>query len=434
MIHSEFKQKKKPKAKNMNTDKNEGATIFDLQPQDKEKIGNLIRKVVELDSECKSTEQKAKEKQNKLKKQVTALKSQNTAIIKQHTKLRSKFQQSLKLLQNYQIKINQMDAFYNSQQRKQQQSQSSHDHDISHKKEHEQYAKQIQDEITELKQLILDLHQKEQEKENEKLSKITQIREKSDNQTIHKIPSNYLRASRRSMIYDANNPLFDEDEDNEILQELSPIKTPKSHHQPPKPHPYPDNINTKLSLSQLRKYTFPSSNASSSASLVPNVNKDNKSNSTTSRPVKVIDKMRLNQLLRIQSGKFKGNGCNNNQLSQTKLNKNNYDAMKQKNQNLMNTSSSLNNLKGMNENKGKLRRVQSEKGRITDMNLLRHDENMKRMRAHIIDSDDEIDRLSHYENMNLGINFPETDDDLSDQEDELLLIQHLNVVPRGSNS
>ena len=43
-----------------------------------------------------------------------------------------------------------------------------------------------------------------------------------------------------------------------------------------------------------------------------------------------------------------------------------------------------------------------------------------------LESDDEEDRLSHFEDLNLGLSFPETDDAISDEEDELLLILHLN--------
>eukprot|EP01084_Bolivina_argentea_P127902 226147_1 len=107
-------QKKKPPQKHHNNTTNTDfcgkATIFDLQTKDKEKIGNLIRKVVELDNKNKHTQKQAKETQIKLKKQVTALQSQNNEIIKQHTKLRSKFHESLRLLKNYQIKLNQMNA------------------------------------------------------------------------------------------------------------------------------------------------------------------------------------------------------------------------------------------------------------------------------------------------------------------------------------
>eukprot|EP01084_Bolivina_argentea_P167412 290559_1 len=128
------------------------ATIFDLQPQDKAKIGNLIRKVVELDTENKSTQQKAKQKQHKLKKQLSALKSQNNQIILQHTKLRTKFQQSLKLLQNYQLKLNQLDAIKSADIKRACKS------NTNSTIEQEKYAKQIQKEINDVKQLILDLH------------------------------------------------------------------------------------------------------------------------------------------------------------------------------------------------------------------------------------------------------------------------------------
>ena len=81
----------------------------------------------------------------------------------------------------------------------------------------------------------------------------------------------------------------------------------------------------------------------------------------------------------------------------------------------MNTSSSLNNLvyDSHDDDGKKLRRVQSE----------------KKVYDECID-DVEIDRLSHYENLDVDISFPETDDDLSDQQDELLLIEHLNICPK----
>ena len=409
-----------------------------MQPQDKAKIGNLIRKVVELDTERKSTQQKAKEQTNKLKKQVTALKSQNNAIIKQHTKLRSKFQQSLKLLQNYQIKLNQMDKFYQSQAKEfQSQSQKQNKDNISAKIEHEKYAKQIQDEITELKQLILDLHEKEKEKleqlaqqkkieeeEEEKRQQIqTQLREKEREKENISIPSNYLRASRRSMIYDANNPLLDDDED--ILQDLSPIKTPKSNHRPPKPHPYPHghshSRHKQLSLAQLRKYTWPNSNNSSSTTSLntrnlntnPNhiinpieatvnaiiqtsqIQEQANCNKNTSRPIK-LNRDRLNQLLRIQSGDFKNK---------------NEDRIIRKNPSNGWIKNELSKPLKMNINE----------------NLLNVPVN-----GHMNDyvDTDEDDRLSVYENINVGLHFPDTDEDASDEEDESLLIEALNVIPQ----
>ena len=171
-------QKRKLNVKRGNNQR-QGATIFDLQQQDKDKIGNLIRKVVELDTKCKSTKQRAKESQTKLKQQVTSLKSQNTQIIKQHTKLRSKFQKSLQMLQNYQMKLNEMDSLKSIQQE-------------SSKQKSENQAEQIQKEITDLKQLILDLHSKEQQIKNTKKSE----------KASHKESYTLRCAARHSMIYD----------------------------------------------------------------------------------------------------------------------------------------------------------------------------------------------------------------------------------------
>merc|ERR1712129_554683 len=145
------KAKRKPIG-NKNNKKNvvsNGATIFDLGKEDKDKIGNLIRKVVELDTQCKSTKEKAS--QTKLKQQVNCLKSQNNQIIKEHSKLRSRFRDSLKLLQNYQVKLDQMET-----------SKSTEQKSISSDHKTEKQTEQIQKEITDLKQLILDLHAKEQ--------------------------------------------------------------------------------------------------------------------------------------------------------------------------------------------------------------------------------------------------------------------------------
>merc|ERR1712129_75490 len=156
-----------------------------------------------------STKEKAKESQTKLKQQVNCLKSQNNQIIKEHSKLRSRFRDSLKLLQNYQVKLDQMET-----------SQSVEQKSISSDHKAEKQTEQIQKEITDLKQLILDLHAKEQ-----KVKSTQKPTPRPQQQTYsHQKRS---AAARHSMIYDRNNPLIDDDDDDEIqlddLRDLSPI-------------------------------------------------------------------------------------------------------------------------------------------------------------------------------------------------------------------
>ena len=89
--------------------------------------------------------------------------------------------------------------------------------------------------------------------------------------------------------------------------------------------------------------------------------------------------------------------------------------------------SDINHKDDVKTKQNQLRRVQSEKTVNANM------KNMKQYDTLNISSisDEETDHLSHYESLNLGLSFPETDDDFSDQEDEMLLIQHLNVLPNN---
>lgn len=503
------------------------ASIFDLQPEDKTKIGNLIRKVVELDTECKTSEQKAKESQRKLKKQVTALKSQNSQIIKQHSKLRGKFQQSLKLLQNYQMKLNQMDTLqtFHSQHRK------------SIPKEQPQedrgkYAEEIQKEISQLKQLILDLHQKEEmkqkQKEQPKEQSTSSIASKGTNHSDLKRkreinplsesstttgPTPRLRTklqskthqksgskSRESMVYQPTHCISPSDSDSENIDNnpywyhshnfhpsnhheeeeignLSPIRlrTPQTHHRVPAPHPYP--IQSKvpkinMTLSQLRKWSIPSSSSTS-----PPLETEGSSYQSSPckpspelhpqptdhrrlLPMKKLDRDRIHQLLKIQSGNFKKsnrkNDCHPSRRSTSRTTKRrnfpqNYcirnpvesdqstSATPERRLDELPLSSSVDNLKHIpfppHDTDRGMRRVQSAailnlntkcmQNRSQNQNLS-HDRDRRRNER--IYSEDETDRLSHYEGLDLGLSFPDTLSD-SDQDDELLLIQHLNELP-----
>jgi len=391
------------------------ASIFDLQPQDKTKIGNLIRKVVELDTECKTTEQKAKANQRKLEKQLTALKSQNTQIIRQHTKLRSKFQQSLKLLQNYQMKLNQMDTLQSSA--------------VPKERDRDEYAAEIQKEISDLKQLILDLHRKEELKQKQREKEIADSRNRER-------PKEREMASRESMVCHSDRccSFLDGNDDGESIdrqdrcdeiQSLSPIRlrTPKSHQRPPAPHPHPVHSKVAtMTLSQLRKYSVPSS---SSASPPPSTVVEPEEGSPCKPPLgmkrrrtvdgravpnKKLDTERISHLLRIQSGNFEK------------------ERSPPKEETLRSRpkphplSSSVDNLNVVHREPA-LRRVQS--AAVMELNA----RNTRQNERELIYSDDECDRLSHYEGLDLGISFPDTLSD-SDQDDELLLIQHLNVLPQ----
>lgn len=116
------KRKNKPISRDLVNNSNEivknqikRSTILDLEPKERIKIANLIRKVVELDQECQQTEAKAKTTKKELSKKVFILKKQNSDIIQQHCKLRAKFQHSLKLLQMYKRKMNRIHLQQNSQ-------------------------------------------------------------------------------------------------------------------------------------------------------------------------------------------------------------------------------------------------------------------------------------------------------------------------------
>merc|ERR1712129_512065 len=109
---------------------------------------------------------------------------------------------------------------------------------------------------------------------------------------------------------------------------------------------------------------------------------------------------RLKQLLRIQSGNYKKDKKVKKEVTNERKN--------------MQRSSTVGHL-NRNDDQKVMRRVQSEKRILEE--------------EHFIDSDDDIDRLSQYQSLNLGLSFPDTDDGISDQEEEMLLIQHLNVLP-----
>merc|ERR1712129_406550 len=127
-------------------------------------------------------------------------------------------------------------------------------------------TEQIQKEITDLKQLILDLHAKEQK------VKSTQKPTPRPQQQTYSHQKRSV-AARHSMIYDRNNPLIDDDDDEDIqlddLRDLSPIPMPKSYQKAPAPHPYPVKTNPKMTLAQLRKYSLPSTESTSSSCTLP---------------------------------------------------------------------------------------------------------------------------------------------------------------------
>mmetsp|Transcript_7067 Transcript_7067/g.11087 ORF Transcript_7067/g.11087 Transcript_7067/m.11087 type:complete len:353 (-) Transcript_7067:585-1643(-) len=255
------------------------ATIFDLQPEDKAKIGNLIRKCVRLNDDCQNTQKQATENENVLKKQLCSLKNANQEIIQKHVKLRKKFEQSLKLLQNYQKKMNEMNSNHSDK------TETEAAKEIATTSAAVVATQQIQREINELKQVILDL---QRNKEN--------VAAMHQNQ----IPTNYLRATRRSMIYEANNPLYDtEEDDDDVDINLSPIVTPKHKQEAPKPHPYPN-----LSLAELRKYSLASSTTASSAKKQSHINHRQPQPQPPQQKQNRMDQRRLHQLLHIQSGKF----------------------------------------------------------------------------------------------------------------------------------
>jgi len=410
----------RPAATASNTEFHGTASIFDLQPKDKSKIKNLIRKVVALDTECKTTEEKAKENQRKLKKQVTALKSQNHQIIKQHSKLRCKFQQSLKLLQSYQVKITQMDTAECG-------SDFKHRKPSAEEKEREKYAQQIQTEISDLKQLILELHQKEKRKERERVRErpppprpIPQMSQSATASMLYHGNAKHTAADS-FLDVDDNDDDDDGDEESSDLQNISPIQTPRSHERPPAPHPYPVKKKTKMTLAQLRKYSLPSSSSTSPSPPPKEIRRKAKPATKPS----TMGKERLSQLLRIQSGNFKRTTTAKTEAKQTQ--RTSVVTAKKCGCPNMQTSASLMHFdrkreRGHTERDGPrdLRRVQSEKAM----------ERTCRGGDGFDVSDDETDRLSHYEGMDLGLSFPKTDDEFSDEEDELILIQHLNVLPR----
>merc|ERR1712129_112532 len=197
------------------------------------------------------------------------------------------------------------------------------------------------------------------------------------------------------------------------LRDLSPIPMPKSYQKAPAPHPYPVKTNPKMTLAQLRKYSLPSTESTSSSCTLPTsqsespspkrispVKKQTMKSQTKSRPVRALPKDRLKQLLRIQSGNYKKEKHVKKEVTNERKN--------------MQRSSTVGHL-NRNDDHKQMRRVQSEK------RILEED--------HFIDSDDDIDRLSQFESLNLGLSFPDTDDGISDQEEEMLLIQHLNILP-----
>ena len=121
------------------------AKIHDLQNDEKSKIGNLIRKVIELDNEVKTKEKESCAEKQNLNKKVNILTKQNKDIIKQHVTLRSKFQQSLQLLQNYQLKLNLL-----------------HRNKIENDKKVDTIS-ELEKQIDQLKSQLLEMHKKENE-------------------------------------------------------------------------------------------------------------------------------------------------------------------------------------------------------------------------------------------------------------------------------
>ena len=74
------------------------ATLTDLRPEDKAKVGNLLRELARAQRDGQQASAERAEYQQKLR----TLRSQNTEIVQETVELRTKFRHSLQLLKTYQ--------------------------------------------------------------------------------------------------------------------------------------------------------------------------------------------------------------------------------------------------------------------------------------------------------------------------------------------
>merc|ERR1719297_200790 len=109
-----------------------------------------------------------------------------------------------------------------------------------------------------------------------------------------------------------------EDDAIDEIRDLSPIPMPKSHQMAPDPHPHPivvqatNAMPTKMSLAQLRKFSISGSTKSiSSSSTILGSPQQNIKNKKPTKPL--LEKHRINQLLRIQSGNYEKRKTNERQ-------------------------------------------------------------------------------------------------------------------------
>lgn len=113
-------QKKKTVVRGTNT-----ACLKDLRPEDKQKIGNLIRKVVQMEGEQRSMTDDVQRRHTDLlaqKHKMDKLKKQNQQIIKETVTVKSKYTDSVRMLRDYQTRLRMM---YEEQQRLHRESRES---------------------------------------------------------------------------------------------------------------------------------------------------------------------------------------------------------------------------------------------------------------------------------------------------------------------
>ena len=167
------------------------AMIMDLDPKQKMKIGNIIKKMIDMDKES----QKLNKKEKIYHKKIDSLLKQNKYIVKQHSQLKSKFSEALKLVQTYQKKLNEV---------------KSNKYTIKNKNSHNN--DDLKSEINDLKKTIYNI-------QNEM--------KKNDNHSNHEINVNNKCLSRQSFI------------------EISNDDNLQSNIEIPKPHPYPSKFGGK---------------------------------------------------------------------------------------------------------------------------------------------------------------------------------------------
>ena len=118
-----------------------GVRIADLCDSDKEKIAKLIQQLITVGKANKEYEKRLDDQEHSFSERLNKLQVRNEEIVKENLEVQNKFSSSLKLLRTYQEKLTQW--------------QEKHDQLLEQTKNDEAVAKQLQEEVARLHDLII---------------------------------------------------------------------------------------------------------------------------------------------------------------------------------------------------------------------------------------------------------------------------------------